>query len=152
MATHLPGELHGQRILMGYSPCSCKAPDTTNRLTPSHTFITKAKIIKTVIISNAGDNAKILNHSHIAGVYVNNTTTAKKSFVALRGCPNNHSLEHLSQNNKNICLLKNIYVYVYSNVIYTGPQLFKKKRKEKPRCLSTDEFLSTFIPWKITQQ
>ena len=29
----LPGELHGQRILAGYSPRGCKESDTTERLT-----------------------------------------------------------------------------------------------------------------------
>ena len=32
LATHsimLPGEAHGQRSLMGYSPCGCKDSDTT---------------------------------------------------------------------------------------------------------------------------
>ena len=28
----LPGESHGQRSLVGYSPCRCKEPDTTERL------------------------------------------------------------------------------------------------------------------------
>ena len=29
MATHLPGESHGQRSLAGYSPCGCKESDMT---------------------------------------------------------------------------------------------------------------------------
>ena len=29
----LPGESHGQRILVGYSPWGCKETDTTKRLT-----------------------------------------------------------------------------------------------------------------------
>ena len=36
MTTHpvfLPGESHGQRNLAGYSPWSCKEPDTTEQLT-----------------------------------------------------------------------------------------------------------------------
>ena len=39
MATHLvflPGEFHGQRILMDYSPCGPKESDTTERLTHQH--------------------------------------------------------------------------------------------------------------------
>ena len=32
MATHLPGELHGQRSLAGYSPWGHKESDTTERL------------------------------------------------------------------------------------------------------------------------
>ena len=33
----LPGEFHGQRSLVGYSPRGCKESDTTERLTPIHT-------------------------------------------------------------------------------------------------------------------
>ena len=33
----LPGEFHGQRSLVGYSPWSCKESDTTERLTHTHT-------------------------------------------------------------------------------------------------------------------
>ena len=29
----LPGEVHGQKSLAGYSPWGCKEPDTTERLT-----------------------------------------------------------------------------------------------------------------------
>ena len=29
----LPGEFHGQRSLVGYSPWGCKEPDTTEKLT-----------------------------------------------------------------------------------------------------------------------
>ena len=32
----LPGEFHGQRNLMGYSPWSCKESDTTEQLTQIH--------------------------------------------------------------------------------------------------------------------
>ena len=32
----LPGEFHGQRNLAGYSPCSCKKSDTTERLSTLH--------------------------------------------------------------------------------------------------------------------
>ena len=33
----LPGESHGERSLVGYSPCDYKEPDTTKRLTLSCT-------------------------------------------------------------------------------------------------------------------
>ena len=39
MATHLvflPGEVHGQKSLVGYSPWDCKESDTTERLTHTH--------------------------------------------------------------------------------------------------------------------
>ena len=39
MATHssiLPGEFHGQRSLMGYSPWGCKELDMTERLSHIH--------------------------------------------------------------------------------------------------------------------
>ena len=39
MATHssiLPGEFHGQKSLVGYSPWDCKELDTTEQLTLSH--------------------------------------------------------------------------------------------------------------------
>ena len=35
----LPGKSHGQRILVGYSPWSCKESDMTERLTLSFSFI-----------------------------------------------------------------------------------------------------------------
>ena len=34
----LPGEVHGQRSLVGYSPRSCEESDMTERLTPNTTF------------------------------------------------------------------------------------------------------------------
>ena len=34
----LPGELHEQRSLVGYSPWGCKELDTTERLTHFHIF------------------------------------------------------------------------------------------------------------------
>ena len=40
MATHsniLPGESHGQRSLVGYSPWGCKELDMTEQLTHTHT-------------------------------------------------------------------------------------------------------------------
>ena len=48
----LPGEFHGQRRLVGYSPQGCKESDTTERLTPSlslspcgHHYITSKILI-----------------------------------------------------------------------------------------------------------
>ena len=41
MATHssiLPGESHGQRSLVGYSPWACKESDMTERLS-THTYV-----------------------------------------------------------------------------------------------------------------
>ena len=35
----LPGEPHGQRSLMGYSPWGCKESDTTEQLTHTHTSL-----------------------------------------------------------------------------------------------------------------
>ena len=34
----LPGEVHGQRSLVGYSPRGCEESDMTERLTPNTTF------------------------------------------------------------------------------------------------------------------
>ena len=34
----LPGEFHGQRSLVGYSPRGCKESDTTKRLTLTHSL------------------------------------------------------------------------------------------------------------------
>ena len=34
----LPGEVHGQRSLVGYSPSGCEESDMTERLTPNTTF------------------------------------------------------------------------------------------------------------------
>ena len=44
----LPGEFHGQRSLVGYSPWSCKELDTTEQLTHTHTHthIHKQLILK----------------------------------------------------------------------------------------------------------
>ena len=39
----LPGEFHGQRSLVGYSPWGCKELDTTERLTLSLYFLTLIK-------------------------------------------------------------------------------------------------------------
>ena len=42
MATHsvfLPGEFHGQRSLVGYSPWVCKELDMTEQLTHTHQLI-----------------------------------------------------------------------------------------------------------------
>ena len=44
MATHsifLPGEVHGQRSLVGYSPWGHKELDTTEQLTPTHPGLRK---------------------------------------------------------------------------------------------------------------
>ena len=35
----LPGESHGQRSLVGYSPWGCKGSDTTEPLTHTHTCV-----------------------------------------------------------------------------------------------------------------
>ena len=35
----LPGEFHGQRSLVGYSPCGCKELDTTEQLTHKSTLL-----------------------------------------------------------------------------------------------------------------
>ena len=35
----LPGEFHGQRSLVGYSPWCCKESDTTDRLSTTHSTI-----------------------------------------------------------------------------------------------------------------
>ena len=43
MATHsniLPGESHGQRSLVGYSPWGCKELDMTEQLTHTHHRVT----------------------------------------------------------------------------------------------------------------
>ena len=37
MATHLPGESHGQKSLAGYSPWGLKDSDMTERITHTHT-------------------------------------------------------------------------------------------------------------------
>ena len=34
----LPGEFHGQRSLVGYSPWDCKESDMTERLTLTHSY------------------------------------------------------------------------------------------------------------------
>ena len=47
MATHgLPGESHGQRSLVAYSPWGHKESDMAERLTHTHTHIHTYKIIK----------------------------------------------------------------------------------------------------------
>ena len=45
MATHLPGEPHGQRSLMGYSPWGRKESDVTKRLTLSHPPIADSRSV-----------------------------------------------------------------------------------------------------------
>ena len=35
----LPGEFHGQRILVGYSPCGHRESDTTEQLTHTHDIL-----------------------------------------------------------------------------------------------------------------
>ena len=46
----LPGELHGQGRLSGYSPWGCKESDTTERLTHIHTHThTHTQIIVTTV-------------------------------------------------------------------------------------------------------
>ena len=43
MATHSPGEFHGQRNLMGYSPWGCRESDITEQLT--HVLPTRATML-----------------------------------------------------------------------------------------------------------
>ena len=38
LSVFLPGEFHGQRSLVGYTPWGCKESDTTEQLTPVGTY------------------------------------------------------------------------------------------------------------------
>ena len=63
MATHfsvLPGESHGQRRLLGYSPWGCKESDMTERLTFSLSFFFFWGDIYTVLRGPWGDCASIV--------------------------------------------------------------------------------------------
>ena len=57
----LPGESHGQRILVGYSPWGRKESDTTERLTHTHTYTKDfpgGPVVKN-LPANAGDTGSI---------------------------------------------------------------------------------------------
>ena len=47
----LPGEFHGQRSLVAYSPWGCKESDTTERLTHMHYCATTAMIMESLIFT-----------------------------------------------------------------------------------------------------
>ena len=68
----LPGEFHGQRSLVGYSPWGCKVTDTTDFLTFS--LLCYIRILQ--YIFQSGKYYKTLNDQHGYLMYKNMNTEA----------------------------------------------------------------------------